>query len=100
MGHYDQEKIRRLAANKLKKILENPDRRAKETAFAEAHASDSDEALYEYVLALKRKAGDKLKAAEVVGYVYLTERLGPWQAIMTRVNEMLREETSNQKIER
>ena len=95
MGHYDQRQIQKLAANKLKKTLETPERRAKEDAFAAAHAGDSDEVLYDYVQTLKREVKDRLKAADVIGYCYLTERLGPWPGIMTRVNELLRAETEN-----
>ena len=96
---YDQRRRRKLADNKLKKTLETPVRRAQEDAFAAAHAGDSDEALLAYVTALKRASGDRLKAADVIGYRYLTERLGPWPLIMTRVNEALRAERNeeNQK---
>ena len=89
MGHYDSRRIQKLAANKLKKTLEEPSRRALENGFAAAHADDSDEALLAYVTALKRDAGDRLKAADVIGYRYLTERLGPWPSIMTQVNMAL-----------
>ena len=92
MGHYDSRRIQKLAANKLKKTLEEPSRRAQETAFAAAHADDSDEALLAYITALKRESGDRLKAADVIGYCYLIERLGPWQGIMTEVNARLRAE--------
>ena len=92
MGHYDSRRIQKLAANKLKKTLEEPSRRAQENGFAAAHADDSDEALLAYVTALKRESGDRLKAADVIGYRYLTERLGPWQGIMTEVNARLRAE--------
>ena len=92
MGHYDSRRIQKLAANKLKKTLEAPDRRALENGFAAAHGQDSDEALLAYVTALKRESGDRLKAADVIGYRYLTERLGPWAGIMTQVNEALRAE--------
>ena len=99
MGHYDSRRIQKLAANKLKKTLEAPDRRALENGFAAAHGQDSDEALLAYVTGLKRESGDRLKAADVIGYRYLTERLGPWPAIMTQVNEALRAEQNeeNQK---
>ena len=97
MGYHNPARIQKLAANKLKKTLETPERRAQETAFAAAHAGDSDEVLYDYVLKLKRNAKDRLKAADVIGYRYLTERLGPWQGIMTRVNERLRVETENKE---
>ena len=99
MGHYDSRRIQKLAANKLKKTLEEPACRAQETAFAAAHAGDSDEALLAYVTGLKRESGDRLKAADVIGYRYLTERLGPWAGIMTQVNEALRAEQNeeNQK---
>ena len=99
MGHYDSRRIQKLAANKLKKTLEAPERRALENGFASAHADDSDEALLAYVTGLKRESGDRLKAADVIGYRYLTERLGPWPAIMTQVNEALRAEQNeeNQK---
>ena len=90
---YDQRRRQKLAANKLKKILDSPERRAQEDGFAAARAGDSDEALLAYITALKRESGDRLKAADVIGYRYLTERLGPWPGIMTRVNELLREET-------
>ena len=93
MGHYDQRQIQKLAANKLKKTLETPARRAQETAFAAAHAGDSDEALYDYVLELKREAKNRLKATDVIGYCYLIERLGPWPGIMTEVNARLRAES-------
>ena len=92
MGHYDSRRIQKLAANKLKKTLEEPARRALENGFAAAHGQDSDEALLAYVTALKRESGDRLKAADVIGYRYLTERLGPWQGIMTEVNARLRAE--------
>ena len=85
---YDQRRRQKLAANKLKKILETPERRAQEAAFAAAHAQDTDEVLLAYVTALKRESGDRLKAADVIGYCYLTERLGPWPLIMSRVNGM------------
>ena len=97
MGHYDQRQIQKLAANKLKKTLETPERRAQETAFAAAHAGDSDEVLYDYVLKLKRNAKDRLKATDVIGYCYLTERLGPWPGIMTQVNDALRAEQNKEK---
>ena len=97
MGHYDQRQIQKLAANKLKKTLETPERRAKEDAFAAAHAGDSDEVLYDYVLKLKREAKNRLKTVDVIGYRYLTERLGPWPGIMTRVNERLRAETEHKE---
>ena len=97
MGHYDSRRIQKLAANKLKKTLEEPNRRALENGFAAAHAGDSDEALLAYVTVLKRESGDRLKAADVIGYRYLTERLGPWPGIMTRVNELLRTETENKE---
>ena len=99
MGHYDSRRIQKLAANKLKKTLEAPERRAQENGFAAAHGQDSDEALLAYVTALKRDSGDRLKAADVIGYRYLTERLGSWAGIMTRVNEALRAEQNeeNQK---
>ena len=97
MGYHNPARIQKLAANKLKKTLETPTRRAQETAFAAAHAGDSDEALYDYVLELKREAKDRLKAADVIGYCYLTERLGPWPGIMTRVNELLRAESENKE---
>ena len=99
MGHYDSRRIQKLAANKLKKTLEAPERRALENGFAAAHGQDSDEALLAYVTGLKRESGDRLKAVDVIGYRYLTERLGPWAGIMTRVNEALRTEQNeeNQK---
>ena len=99
MGHYDSRRIQKMAANKLKKTLEAPERRALENGFAAAHGQDSDEALLAYVTALKRDSGDRLKAADVIGYRYLTERLGSWAGIMTRVNEALRAEQNeeNQK---
>ena len=99
MGHYDSRRIQKLAANKLKKTLDAPERRALENGFAAAHAKDNDEALLAYVAALKRDSGDRLKAADVIGYRYLTERLGAWAGIMTRVNEALRAEQNeeNQK---
>ena len=99
MGHYDSRRIQKLAANKLKKTLEAPARRALENGFAVAHADDSDEALLAYITVLKRESGDRLKAADVIGYRYLTERLGPWAGIMTQVNEALRAEQNeeNQK---
>ena len=95
MGYHNPARIQKLAANKLKKTLDTPERRVQETAFAAAHAGDSDEALLAYITALKRESGDRLKAADVIGYRYLTERLGPWPGIMTRVNELLRAETEN-----
>ena len=94
---YDQRRRRKLADNKLKKVLDAPARRAQEDAFAAAHAGDSDEALLAYVTALKRASGDRLKAADVIGYRCLTERLGPWAGIMTRVNELLRAERENKE---
>ena len=94
---YDQRRRQKLAANKLKKILESPERRAQEAAFAAAHAQDSDEALLSYVAELQQRTGGKLKAADVIGYCYLIERLGPWPGIMTRVNELLRAETENKE---
>lgn len=97
MGHYDSRRIQKLAANKLKKTLEEPTRRALENGFAAAHGQDSDEALLAYITALKRESGDRLKAADVIGYRYLTERLGPWPLIMTRVNEALRDEQNEEK---
>lgn len=93
MGHYGGRQIQKMAANKLKRMLEAPERRAQENDFAAAHAEDSDETLLAYVTELKRRAGDRLKAADVIGYRYLTERLGPWPKIMTQVNELLRGET-------
>lgn len=95
MGRYDTRRVQKLAANKLKKTLEEPACRAQETAFAAAHAGESDETLYDYVLTLKREAKNRLKATDVIGYCYLIERLGPWPGIMTRVNELLRAETEN-----
>ena len=97
MGHYDSRRIQKLAANKLKKTLEEPNRRALENGFAAAHAGDSDEALLAYVTVLKRDSGDRLKAADVIGYRYLTERLGPWAGIMTQVNEALHTEQEENK---
>ena len=97
MGHYDSRRIQKLAANKLKKTLDEPARRAQEDSFAAAHANDSDEALLAYVMALKRESGGRLKAANVIGYRCLTERLGPWPGIMTRANELLRAETENKE---
>ena len=76
----------------MKKTLDAPERRALENGFAAAHAKDNDEALLAYVAALKRDSGDRLKAADVIGYRYLTERLGPWPLIMTQVHEALRAE--------
>ena len=92
MGRYDSRQIQKMAANRLKKILETPERRALENEFAASHAQDSDETLLAYVVGQKRVAGDRLKAADVIGYRYLTERLGPWARIMTQVNEILRAE--------
>ena len=92
---YDQRRRQKLAANKLKKTLAEPTRRVQEDSFAAAHAGDSDEALLSYVAALKRESSDRLKAENVIGYRCLTERLGPWPGIMTRVNELLRAETEN-----
>ena len=86
---YDQRRRQKIAANKLKKILESPERRAQEAVFAAAHAQDSDEALYAYLVGLKQKSGDRMKAADVIGYCCLTERLGPWPLIMSCVNGML-----------
>ena len=85
---YDQRRRQKLAANKLKKILETPERRAQEAAFAAAYAQDSDETLYAYLVGLKQKSGGRLKAADTIGYCYLTERLGPWPLIMSCVNGM------------
>ena len=95
MGRYDTRRVQKLSENKLKKVLDTPERRALENGFAAAHGQDSDEALLAYITALKRESGDRLKAADVIGYCYLIERLGPWPGIMTRVNELLRAETEN-----
>ena len=92
MEHYDSRRVQKLAANKLEKTMEEPTRRALENGFAAAHGQDSDEALLAYITALERESGDRLKAADVIGYCYLTERLGPWPKIMTQVNELLRGE--------
>ena len=97
MGHYDSRRVQKLAANKLEKTMDEPTRRAQEDSFASDHASDSDEVLLAYVMALKRKSGKRLKAANVIGYRYLTERLGPWPGIMTQVNEALRAEQNKEK---
>ena len=97
MANYDQRRIQKLAANKLKKILDTPERVALENSFAAAHTDNNDEELYAYVVDLKRNSGGRLKAADVIGYCYLTERLGPWPGIMTQINLLLREEKEGEE---
>ena len=97
MANYDQRRIQKLAANKLKKILDTHERVALENSFAAAHTDNNDEELYAYVVDLKRNSGGRLKAADVIGYCYLTERLGPWPGIMTQINLLLREEKEGEE---
>ena len=96
MGNCDSRRCKQLAENELKKILAEPTRRRLESLFAQAHSDDTDEELLTHLLDLKRQYGARLKAADVIGYTYLTQRLGPWPQLMTEVNQRLAAEKRGQ----
>lgn len=92
--------VQKSAANKLRKTLSEPGRKAQEQEFAAAHAGDSNQRLYEYVKMQKRRLGKQMKPVNTVGYVYLTRRLGLWSEIMGRVNAELRAEKNAEQARR
>lgn len=88
-GHQKARYVQKCAENKLRKTLSSPVRKEQEAAFADAHHEDSNQTLYEYVKAQKRRRGGQMKPINTVGYSYLIKRLGPWSEIMRRVNRDL-----------
>lgn len=55
---------------------------AKETAFAAAHADDSDEELLAYLRDCAAALGHIPTKNEVIGCRYLKQRLGPWNRVL------------------
>lgn len=86
----------KLAKNKLEKELNRSSRQKQEREFAQSHATDSDQELYEFLKSQKRRRGKNMSPVNTVGYQYITQRLGPWRVIMGRVNAELKEERRSQ----
>lgn len=78
--------------NKMRKTFQSPVRRAQEQEFALAHASDTDEELYAYMKAQKKKLKKQFTPLTAIGYQYYIQRLGPWNEVMCRINRELAEE--------
>lgn len=87
-----------LAEKKLQNELAKPDRIKKETEFAEEHKEDSDEALIDYIAALKMKRGKRFDRYTFIGYRYAMERFGTWSKMIYLVNRRI-EEIRNEPID-
>ena len=97
MNYFSPKKKRKVIENGLKRTLSKPERRAQEEAFALAHRGDSDEQLYNWIKEEKRRMGDDLKRRDLIGYCYLTDRLGSWDGFMGRIGAELKEEKQSTK---
>ncbi len=86
------------AAKKLKKELNKPERIALEKEFAEKHANDTDEELFEFLKNLKRRYGKRLTPTDTVGYNYIVSRFGSWADVMGQITRELKQE-KNERIE-
>lgn len=85
-------KRQKMAANKLKCVLAEPKRREQEKTFAAAHAADTDQQLYDYFKAEKRRRGKEMRPVNTIGYRTLRQRLGEWGEVMGKINADLAEE--------
>lgn len=90
--YYTAKELYEIAARRRKKIMNEPERKAAEARFAREHADWTDEQLLEYVKSKKGSMKRRLKSVNVIGCVYLTERLGAWHEIIQRVDEIFLEE--------
>nr|MCR4962707.1 hypothetical protein [Bacillota bacterium] len=53
-----------------------------EADFAREHREDSDEQLLQYVRQRAEELGRNPKKHEVVGFVYIKNRIGPWPVVL------------------
>lgn len=95
--HANLDQHRKSHENKLKRMMKEPQRRAQEDAFAEAHANDTDEELFRYVKEQRRKLGKNMKRENTIGYVCITRRLGAWDTVMGMACKELRAEAEAEK---
>lgn len=99
MNYFSPKRRHKAIENGLKRTLRKPERRAQEEAFALAHRGDSDEQLYNWIKDEKRRRGNNLKRRDLIGYCYLTERLGSGDSFMGRIGAELKEEKQSTKEE-
>lgn len=84
-----QKRIQEAAEKSLWRKMRKPERRTLEERFAVEHANCSDEELYAYAKDKRRKLGSKMTREGTIGYVYLVQRLGPWNVFMGRIGREL-----------
>ena len=89
--------MQRKNEKELIEALNDPDRKAKESLFAEKHRDDSDEELLIYLKNEKKKMRGRFKRKRFIGYSYYVERFGSWENAAKEANRMLREETEAEK---
>ena len=82
----------KMAKNKLKKELSTGSRQKQEWEFAQLHAADSDQELYEFLKDEKRRRGKMMSPVNTVGFQYIIQRLGAWRTVMGKINAELKEE--------
>lgn len=90
--YYTARELHEIADRRRKKIMSTPGRKAAEAQFAREHADWTDEQLLEYLKNKKGSIKKRLKSVDVIGCVYIMERLGAWCEIVERVNGILLEE--------
>ena len=92
--YHSSGKVQKMAQKKLMRLLAEPERAAQEEAFREKYRDATDEELYAYVKSQKQKPDTRLKPGNVIGYSYLTQRLGNWKSILAHVDKLPGRETS------
>lgn len=83
------EYVHKQAEMRLNRMLEDPERSEQEKAFELEHENDTDEELFQFFKAQKRKRGKAMKPYNTIGYTYIIKRFGHWSDMMGRINSEL-----------